>query len=226
MGIFYINGNHETLTESRKGFCFNSLRFGFVEKQNTSTRCLQPLDKTTAMIAHKRLKNRLSIVALLLCIGMLCISAATTSKPPIAPAILTGRVIAITDGDTFKLVTQDSVQHIIRVAHIDCPEKKQAYSKRAKQFTSNALFGKTVAVTILNKDRYGRYIGDVAYNKQRSLSEALLIHGLAWHYKKYSKDPALQALENQARAEKRGLWQDSQAIAPWEWRSKKRKKTP
>lgn len=79
---------------------------------------------------------------------------------------------------------------------------------------------------VLNKDRYGRYIVDVAYNKQRSISEALLIHGLAWHYKKYSKDPALQALENQAGASKRGLWQDSQAIAPWEWRSKKRKKTP
>ena len=99
------------------------------------------------MIAHKRLKNRLYIVALLLCIGMLCISAATTSKPPIAPAILTGRVIAITDGDTFKVVTQDAVQHIIRIAHIDCPERNQPFSKRAKQFASDAIYLQTLKIT-------------------------------------------------------------------------------
>ncbi|MGB5317374.1 MAG: thermonuclease family protein [Robiginitalea sp.] len=42
--------------------------------------------------------------------------------------------------------------------------------------------------------------------------------GLAWHFRRYSKDEKLQALEDQARAEKVGLWKDKNPIPPWEWR--------
>ncbi|CAG0912171.1 unnamed protein product, partial [Cyprideis torosa] len=40
----------------------------------------------------------------------------------------------------------------------------------------------------------------------------------AWHYRKYSKDPNLQALEDEARKAKRGLWADPDPVAPWDWR--------
>ena len=138
--------------------------------------------------------------------------------------IFHGKVIAITDGDTFKLLTQDSIVHRIRVASIDCPEKKQPFSKRAKQFTSDAIFGKNVEVEIQSKDRYGRIIGKVGYNESFDLSEELLKHGYAWHYVKYSKDMLLQGLEQEARVKKVGLWQDKNAIPPWEWRAHKKKK--
>ena len=42
--------------------------------------------------------------------------------------------------------------------------------------------------------------------------------GLAWHFRKYSKDEKLQALEDQARAEKVGLWKDNNPIPSWDWR--------
>jgi endonuclease YncB( thermonuclease family) len=137
-----------------------------------------------------------------------------------------GKVIAITDGDTFKLLTQDSIVHRIRVANIDCPEKKQPFTKRAKQFTSDAIFGKYVEVEFLSKDRYGRVIGKVSYHESFDLAEELLKNGYAWHYVKYSKDSILQGMEDDARAKKIGLWQDKNAIPPWEWRAnKKTKKT-
>ncbi len=137
---------------------------------------------------------------------------------------ITGKVIAITDGDTFKLMTQDSIVHRIRIASIDCPEKKQPFSKRAKQFTSDAIFGKTIIVEVLSKDRYGRYIGVVNFDDNLILNEELIKHGYAWHYKKYSKDANLQALEDEAKQAKIGLWQDNSAIPPWEWRARKKKK--
>jgi endonuclease YncB( thermonuclease family) len=138
---------------------------------------------------------------------------------------ITGKVVAITDGDTFKLLTRDSILHRIRIANIDCPERKQPFSKRAKQFTSEAIFGKNVKVEILSTDRYGRYIGNVIYDDSLVLGEELLKHGYAWHYIKYSKDVGLQKLEDKARANKVGLWQDKNAIPLWEWRAHKKKKT-
>ena len=136
--------------------------------------------------------------------------------------ILVGKVVGITDGDTFKLLVQDSIIYRIRVANIDCPEKKQPFSAKAKQFTSDAIFGKTVNVNILSTDRYGRYIGVTTYNDSIILNHELVKNGLAWHYIKYSNDLALQKLENQARKEKLGLWQDKDPIPPWEWRRNKK----
>lgn len=139
---------------------------------------------------------------------------------------LTGKVVAITDGDTFKLLTADSTLVKVRLANIDCPEKKQPFSAKAKEFTSNAIFGKTVTINILKTDRYRRYISNVIYNDSLSLCHQLVKNGLAWHFVRYSKDTTLQQLEDKAKEDKVGLWQDINPIAPWEWRASKKKKKP
>lgn len=127
--------------------------------------------------------------------------------------------IAITDGDTFKLLTKDSVTHRIRLASIDCPERKQPFSKRTKQFASDAIFGKEVKVKTDGKDRYGRYIGWVYYDENKILNQELLKNGLAWHYRKYSKDQDLRQLEDKARQQKLSLWADKKPTPPWDWRN-------
>ncbi|MBV7268027.1 thermonuclease family protein [Winogradskyella luteola] len=136
-----------------------------------------------------------------------------------------GKVVGITDGDTFKLLTKDSILIKVRLANIDCPERKQPFSTKAKQFVSKAIFSKIVKLNILKKDRYRRYISNVIYDDSLSLCHELVKNGLAWHYKKYSKDSILQALEDNARKNKLGLWQDKNAVAPWEWRDIKKKKS-
>ena len=67
-----------------------------------------------------------------------------------------GKVVAITDGDTFKLLTKESTIVKVRLANIDCPERKQPFSAKAKQFVSDAIFNKTVTVNVLKKERYRR----------------------------------------------------------------------
>ncbi|WP_323787904.1 thermonuclease family protein [Psychroserpens sp.] len=136
--------------------------------------------------------------------------------------IINGKVVAITDGDTFKLLKKDSTLIKVRVANIDCPERKQPFSKRAKQFTSDAIFNRSVQVEVLKKDRYGRFIANVYYDDKKNLSKELVKAGFAWHFVKYSTDISLQVIEDKARRNKRGLWQDPNAIAPWEWRSNKK----
>ncbi len=135
--------------------------------------------------------------------------------------LIKGKIVAITDGDTVKLLTKDSTLIKVRIANIDCPESKQPFSQKAKQFTSNQIFNKYVKLEYLKKDRYGRFIGNVIYNDTLNLSHELLKNGLAWHYIKYSKDTILQNLEDKARKQKVGLWYDPKSIPPWEWRKKK-----
>lgn len=137
--------------------------------------------------------------------------------------IISGKVVAITDGDTFKLLKIDSTLIKVRVANIDSPERKQPFSTKAKQFTSQAIFGKNVTLEYLKKDRYGRFICNTIYNDSLNLAHELLKNGLAWHYKKYSKDAYLQTLEDEARAHNVGLWGAKNQIPPWKWRSNKKK---
>jgi micrococcal nuclease len=135
-----------------------------------------------------------------------------------------GKVTAITDGDTFKLLMKDSTLIRVRLANIDCPERKQPFSKRAKQFASDAIFGKNIEISVLKKDRYGRFIANVFYDNKKNLSKELLKAGFAWHYVKYSNDLTLQELEDAAKKNKEGLWQDKNSIAPWDWRANKKRK--
>lgn len=134
------------------------------------------------------------------------------------PALFTnttmaGKVVGISDGDTFRLLLADSSVVKIRIASIDCPERKQPFSTRAIQFTSAAIFSKEVKVAAQNKDRYGRYIAEVFYGR-KNLGEALVEHGMAWHYVRYSSDKKLQQLKDRARAAKVGLWADKNAMPP------------
>lgn len=106
----------------------------------------------------------------------------------------------------------------IRLNGVDCPESGQAFGNRAKQFTGDMVFGKTVTIKGYDKDKYGRTIGDVLLSDGTNLNKELLRHGFAWWYRQYSNDKELEQLEQEARLSKRGLWSDPNPVAPWEWR--------
>jgi endonuclease YncB( thermonuclease family) len=139
-----------------------------------------------------------------------------------AVAQLSGRVVAITDGDSFRLLTADSVSVRIRLAGIDAPEKGQPYSAVCKSYLSKLIFGKTLTVHTLNKDRFGRQIA-IAWLGPLCVNEEMLRDGMAWHFKKYDQNPKWSALETEARRKRIGLWADGKAVAPWEWRNIKKK---
>ena len=102
--------------------------------------------------------------------------------------ILKGKVVGITDGGTFKLLTKDSTLLKISLVNIDYPEKKQAFSVRAKELVSEAIFNKYVTIDVLKNDRYRRHVTNVVYDDSLNLSYQLVKNGLAWHYIKYSND--------------------------------------
>lgn len=145
---------------------------------------------------------------------------------------LTGKVIRVSDGDTFTL-RNDSNQ-TIRLASIDAPEKKsgpqrpaQPYSEPSREFLANLVAGKILTLTCYETDRYGRHICDVPIESPGQTSSTtanrLLVQaGLAWANQqaggKYLRDQSLLELEQQARQAKRGLWVEPHPVAPWVWR--------
>jgi micrococcal nuclease len=135
-----------------------------------------------------------------------------------------GKVIGVADGDTIT-VLHEKQPYKIRLYGIDCPEKRQPFGKKAKQFTSELVFGKYVEVEPVATDRYGRTVAFVRI-ENTTVNEELIKKGLAWIYSRYCKLPLCaewQSLEVEARIGKRGLWGDSNRIPPWEFRRQKRK---
>lgn len=133
------------------------------------------------------------------------------------------RVVGISDGDTIKVLKGKKAIKI-RLDGIDCPEKRQAYGSRAKQFTAALAFGKTVRVNTSHQDRYERELGEIFLPDGQSLNRELLKSGMAWWYRQYSKDDSLGALEEAAKTAKIGLWADPHPIPPWEFRHPRKTK--
>jgi endonuclease YncB( thermonuclease family) len=116
-----------------------------------------------------------------------------------------------------------NTQHKIRLAAIDCPERKQSRSRRAKQALSDNVFGREVTVEWGKRDRYKRIVGKVLEGKQ-DVNLTLVRDGMCWWYRKYAGEQSAmdrglyKQAEEVARTARKGLWSDREAVPPWEWR--------
>ena len=133
-------------------------------------------------------------------------------------------VVAITDGDTIKARcgTEGAYEQVtIRMAEIDAPERKQAFGNRSKDALSDLCYGVTATIKPQTKDRYGRTVARVEC-KGVDANSAMVKQGMAWAYTKYQTDSMFPQLEQQARAQRVGLWVDLDSVkppvAPWEFR--------
>ncbi|MDR2206473.1 MAG: thermonuclease family protein [Flavobacteriaceae bacterium] len=133
----------------------------------------------------------------------------------------TGKIVGIKDGDTVVILVDGNVQKILRLAEVDCPKSGQPFGNNAKQFTSGEIYGKIIEYVQTDTDQYGRIITEIYYDDGKYLSAELIKSGLGWWYYHYSDNKELGELEKTAREQKIGLWQDKNAVAPWEWRRKK-----
>lgn len=131
-----------------------------------------------------------------------------------ATSKIMGKVVAVSDGDIIKIMVSGGPVKV-RLAEIDCPGRTQAYGKIAKEFTTDMVFGKVVAVRVKEVDRFGTTVGEVILDDGRSLNRELVGVGLAWWDRNHSEDTSLWILEKKAREQKLGLWRDSDPVPPW-----------
>jgi micrococcal nuclease len=155
--------------------------------------------------------KKISLTIILIILASISLAHAATE--------INGKVIGIADGDTITIL-QDRTQYKIRLYGIDCPESHQDFGTRAKQFTSDLVYGKQVIVVQQDVDRYGRMVG-IVYAEDLCVNQEIIKNGFAWVYQRYCNVSMCKdwvKLEEQARNSKIGLWSHPNPIPPWDFR--------
>lgn len=156
-----------------------------------------------------------------LIVCLVVLAALIFAQVSFASETITGKVVRVADGDTITVLTLGNQQVKVRFYGVDCPEKKQAFGQRARQFTASMVAGQQVDVEVINTDRYGRAVGVIISPDGTNVNQALLANGFAWYYGQYCKAPFCRQWKQEemmARRDRRGLWVDKNPIEPWNWR--------
>ena len=120
-------------------------------------------------------KGKLSILVLLLTLQS-CFIQPSESKPlSYSHLVFTAKVIRILDGDTMEVLYQNQPLKI-RLAHIDCPEKRgrQPFGNNAKKALSDLCFGQIVNVQGQKYDRYKRLIAIIINRKKQVVNQEMI----------------------------------------------------
>jgi len=147
-------------------------------------------------------------------------------------ADVTGRVVAVTDGDTIKVLDSDNTEHKVRLVGIDAPERGQPFGSVSRDHLAVLVAGKDVLVETEKQDRYGRVLGKVwvqsadcpSCGKNLNVNHAQILAGMAWWYRYYASEQSPQdrgryeSAEDEARARGWGLWADPHPVNPYDWR--------
>ncbi len=167
--------------------------------------------------------------ALATALGVLALLGAAwlqgNEQAPVARALeggRSGRVTRVFDGDSF-VMRSDGRDVDVRVFGIDAPEKGQPWSKKARTRARDLLEGREIVVRVTTeRDVHGRVVGSVHLPDGRNYAHVIVAEGLAWQFRRYSKDPAVAALEREARDAHRGVWSERDPEPPWEYRRRRR----
>ncbi|HUF03124.1 MAG TPA: thermonuclease family protein [Aridibacter sp.] len=153
----------------------------------------------------------------------------TPSATPIAQtdAEANAEVVGVNDGDTITVRFLDSGEQMkIRLATIDAPEQGQPSGAQAKKSLSDLVFGKRVRIEEVDRDRYGRIVGEV-FAGNLNVNVEQIRRGFAWHYREFERQqsPEMRSIyafaEDTAKQSRSGLWRIQNPVPPWSWRKER-----
>lgn len=131
-----------------------------------------------------------------------------------------GMVEHVSDGDTIVVRTKSGEKLKVRFYAIDAPEKAQPYGPQSTGILKNLVLNQYIALDVINTDRYGRQVA-VVYLDRQDINAEMIKLGAAWHYRYYDKSSNYnyyERLEQEARANRRGLWNRDYPTPPWDYR--------
>ena len=133
------------------------------------------------------------------------------------------QVLKIYDGDTMTLQCPNNTEKTrVRMYCIDTPEMRQKPWGTQSRDYLRSITGKTVRLVKIDKDRYGRIVGEV-YSDGVNLNLAQIKAGQAAVYTRYCKKSEYKVAERPAKQAKLGIWSKSGLHqAPWQWRKNNR----
>lgn len=159
----------------------------------------------------KKLLGHLVLLCAFLCLSVVEVRGAS----------LFGKVIEVNSGDVITISNLNRPVRI-RLLGVDAPELDQAFGDVAKKHLSDLVYDKPVLV------EYAGISGDHSLNGRVLLAGAdigaqMIRDGAAWvdpsteHRLSDTDREVYQESEQAARGERRGLWQQENPVAPWEF---------
>ncbi|MCB1596658.1 MAG: thermonuclease family protein [Gammaproteobacteria bacterium] len=151
-----------------------------------------------------------------------CLVFSLTASARDSDAVLRGKVMRVTDGDTAQLKLQSGAI-TVRFYGIDAPEKNQPYGMEAASALRQLIGGKVVDLIPVEQDKYDRLVAVVMLG-ERNVNLEMVARGNAWAFRQYlgefRDDPLYCEWEAKARDQQLGLWRSTgrKRHAPWEWR--------
>jgi len=132
-------------------------------------------------------------------------------------AAFSGVVTHVTDGDTLWVRADGAAAKAkplkIRVQGIDAPERCQAWGPQAGEALARRVLHRRVEVQTKARDDYHRSIARVSMQGE-DIGAWMVVQGHAWSDHWRRREGAYGALEAQARAARRGLFSQPDAIEP------------
>src|SRR5947208_7381265 len=160
--------------------------------------------------------NRTSMFRLFAVLPLLLALAATASA-----ATLQAKVVEVRSGNVI-VVSNINRAISVRLKAISPPEVGQLFNDIASDQLKALLLDKNVTLEFTHFA--DNYLEARVFFNNIDIGSQMLRDGAAWYdhaldYELNQADRDLYAqCESAARAEKRGLWQDTAALAPWEYR--------
>jgi endonuclease YncB( thermonuclease family) len=150
------------------------------------------------------------------CLLLASLAAAQAS----AAEPMSGKVVAVGDGDSLTFVDDAGKKRRVRLAQIDAPESKQPYGAASRKSLAAICLRKAATVETVEADSYGRVIGKVSCAGVDANVEQVR-RGMAWVVARNTlPNSPLPEMEANARLRAIGLWAGDKPEPPWEWRKR------
>ncbi len=137
---------------------------------------------------------------------------------------INGRITKVHDGDSAHITPTGSKRVIVRLAAIDAPEIKQEHGIKSRDYLRGLILNREVVAYCNKLDKYRRQICKVTH-KGTDINVEMLKGGQAWYYSRYRQEQTrsdqriYKKAESLAKRAQLGLWKNTEAVAPWEFRS-------
>lgn len=149
--------------------------------------------------------------------------ALLTIVPSVHARSVEARVVSIADGDTVTIRPRAGGEETIRLLYIDAPEHDQPWGREARRALQELVRIERVRVETKGRDRYARTLGHIRRTADGlDVNLELVRRGHAWANARGAMRPRYEAAEREARAARRGLWQDPNPVSPYSWRHRGR----
>lgn len=142
----------------------------------------------------------------------------------VSARMLEGQVVAIADGDTILVRTDDAFLKL-RLVYVDAPELDQPYGRSARWALRTLLNHKKVRFQTLGRDRFERTLALVTRLPDNlDVNYELVARGHAWANTRSDSKERYAEAEEKARSAHLGLWRDSHPVRPATWRKNHQQK--